>query len=93
MTEQLFALTYDYVVDIAERRAPHREAHLAYLRGLNDAGRVVTAGATGDPVTGALIICRATSAAEVEQIVADDPYRAAGLLTGHRIAPWTVVIG
>src|SRR5437764_16740 len=47
-------LIYDYVPDIVERRGPHREAHLAYARSWKEDGRIVAAGATGDPPSGAL---------------------------------------
>ena len=42
-------LLYRYVPDIAERRAPHREAHLARIRAEQEAGRVTLAGALGNP--------------------------------------------
>ncbi|MBM3697505.1 MAG: hypothetical protein FJW78_03365, partial [Actinobacteria bacterium] len=56
MPETHFLLMYDYVEDILERRAPYREAHLANLTRLKEEGRVVMAGALGDPVTGAAIV-------------------------------------
>jgi uncharacterized protein YciI len=42
-------LFYDYVEDMAERRGPHREAHLARNRAEREAGRITLAGALGDP--------------------------------------------
>lgn len=42
-------LFYDYVPDIVERRAPHREAHLAAIGAWVADGRVVMGGAIGDP--------------------------------------------
>ena len=88
--EQLFALIYDYVPDIAERREPHRAAHLGLLRSGYEAGGVRIAGATGDPVSGGLLVFTSQEAAE--QFVADDPYQAAGLVTGYRIVPWAVAV-
>jgi uncharacterized protein YciI len=41
------------VPDILEKRGPYREAHLAGARKHLDAGRLVAAGAVGDPVEGA----------------------------------------
>jgi uncharacterized protein len=42
-------LFYEYVEDILERRPPYRDAHLARIGAERDAGRVVMAGALGDP--------------------------------------------
>jgi hypothetical protein len=92
MPQALFALLYDYVPDVLERRAPYRDANLALLRGLHDAGIVVMAGATGDPVDGALLIFRSETAQAVHDFVAADPYRAAGLVASSRVVPWAVSV-
>ncbi len=75
-------LLYDYVPDVLELRAPHREAHLARLDELARAGRVVAAGAVGDPASGAAIVFRVDDPAEIDDYVAGDPYVIAGLVTG-----------
>ena len=49
-------LLYDYVPDILERRAPHREAHLARIAEWISSGRMLLAGPTGDPPAGALFV-------------------------------------
>jgi uncharacterized protein YciI len=46
-------LNYTYVPDILEKRGPYREAHLAGAKQHLAAGRLVAAGAVGDPVEGA----------------------------------------
>lgn len=84
-------LAYDYVEDVLERRAPHREAHLALVREYHADGRLVIAGAVGDPPTGALFAFR--EAADAEEFATRDPYGAAGLVTAHRVERWTVVAG
>ncbi|ADB53320.1 YciI family protein [Conexibacter woesei] len=89
MPETLHLLSYDYVADILERRAPHREAHLAAISAFHRAGRIVMAGAVGDPVAGGLFVLR--DAADAAAFMAEDPYVAAGLVTAHRVEPWTVV--
>lgn len=91
MTGPHVVLTYDYVPDILERRAPHREDHLAHIAGAIRAGGLLSAGAVGDPPTGALFVFGDVPADDVEAFAQADPYRAAGLVTGHRVAPWTVV--
>jgi uncharacterized protein YciI len=84
-------LFYDYVTDIVERRPPHREAHLARIGEEVDAGRIVMAGALGDPPTGAAIVFAGVGPDEVEAFAEQDPYVRNGLVTGRRVVPWTVV--
>jgi uncharacterized protein YciI len=86
-----FVLFYDYVPNIVERRAPHREAHLALYRRWREEGRLVMGGAIGDPPHGALIVFGVDDVAEVEEFVAADPYVSEGLVTARRIEPWAVV--
>lgn len=83
---------YAYVPDILERRGPHRPAHLARLEEWREAGLLVAAGATGDPVSGAAFVFT-VPADEAERMTADDPYVAAGLVTSVTALPWTVVVG
>jgi uncharacterized protein len=89
--ERLQLLFYDYVDDIVERRAPHREAHLAHIARWKDDGRVVMAGAIGDPPHGGVLAMRVDDPALVEEFVNDDPYKEAGLITTWRVEPWNVV--
>lgn len=86
------ALVYEYVPDVLERRGPYRDAHLALLSDLHAQGVVVMAGATGDPVSGGLIVFRGESPAAARAFVDADPYVANGIVTSHRITPWTVVV-
>ncbi|HET7752522.1 MAG TPA: YciI-like protein [Anaeromyxobacteraceae bacterium] len=88
-----FALFYDYVPDVLEKRAPHRAEHLARANAERAAGRLVLAGAFDPPTDGALFVFKAESAAEVEAFVRDDPYVKNGVVTGWRVKPWTVVVG
>jgi uncharacterized protein YciI len=88
--ERLQLLVYDYVDDILERRAPHREAHLALIERWKNDGRIVIAGAIGDPPHGGLLAIRG-DATVAEEFVNDDPYNKAGLLKAWRVEPWTVV--
>jgi uncharacterized protein YciI len=82
-------LVYDYVPDVLERRAPHREGHLALIRAYRADGRMAIGGALGDPPHSALFAFR--DPADAEAFVAEDPYVAAGLVTGRRVEPWTVI--
>lgn len=89
MSELLQLLHYEYVPDMAERRAPHREAHLELIRGFQADGRLVVAGAVGVPPRTGLLAFR--ELADAEAFVAADPYGAAGLVVSSRIEPWAVV--
>jgi hypothetical protein len=84
-------LFYDYVDDILERRGPYREAHLAAIRAGREAGRVVMAGAVGDPPHGAVIVFGDVEPEEIETFARSDPYVEAGLVAAWRVEPWNVV--
>ena len=86
-------LTYDYVDDIATRRAPFREAHLGLVQDLHDRGALLMAGAVGEPIEGALIVFTAQDRAVAEEFVAQDPYVREGLVTAWQVRPWNVVVG
>lgn len=94
MTEprHLQLLTYTYVDGISELRAQHRAAHLAHIAAWHADGRLVIAGAAGDPPTTGLLAFD-TSAEDVEAFGAADPYTVAGLVKSRTIQPWTVVAG
>ena len=89
MSELLHLLVYDYVEDMTERRAPHREAHLELIRRYQADGRLAIAGALGVPPRGGLLAFR--DPADAEAFAAEDPYGAAGLVTSSRVEPWAVV--
>jgi uncharacterized protein YciI len=91
MAETLLALFYEYVPDILERRAPHRDAHLAHATAAAERGELVIAGALGDPPHGAMFAFRVEGPEAIEEFVAADPYVRAELVTAHRVEPWTVV--
>jgi uncharacterized protein YciI len=84
-------LLYEYVADMAQRRGAHRGPHLERIRAEQEAGRVIMAGALGDPPTGGAIVFADTPEAEIEAFVAADPYQQAGLITSWRVQPWNLV--
>jgi uncharacterized protein YciI len=85
-------LFYDYVENVVERRGPYREEHLARVREWKDDGRLVMAGALGEPPNGGLFVFLVDDAAQVDEFVAGDPYVSGGIVTEHRVVPWTVVV-
>jgi uncharacterized protein YciI len=88
-----FALFYDYVPDVLEKRTPYRADHLAGAKEAHGAGKLLYAGAFDPPSDGALFVFKAESAAEVEEFVRRDPYVKNGVVTRWRVKPWSVVIG
>jgi uncharacterized protein len=89
MPERLHILFYEYVPDVVERRAPHREGHLALIRRWYDEGRIVLAGGLGDPPHAGLIVLRTEDPqAAAEEFVSEDPYQPAGLVTSWRVEPF-----
>mmetsp|Transcript_20792 Transcript_20792/g.30777 ORF Transcript_20792/g.30777 Transcript_20792/m.30777 type:complete len:130 (+) Transcript_20792:158-547(+) len=89
-----YLLKYDYIPDVLEKRGPHREEHLGLAQKLVDEGRCLSGGPTG-PVgmevpTGALFIFTDQEAAQ--QFVKEDPYVSGGIVTGHVIQEYNVVL-
>jgi uncharacterized protein YciI len=85
-------LTYDYVPDILDRRGPHRAAHIEHARAAQQRGHLVNVGAVGDPPTGAVFVFADVGVETVSAYADDDAYVRAGLVTGRRVEPWTVVV-
>ena len=90
MPERLQLMRYEYVEDMAERRAPHREAHLALIQRYHAEGRIAIAGAAGEPPSTGLIAFR--DEADARAFREEDPYVEAGLVTRWTVEPWTVVV-
>ena len=87
-----YLLLYDYVTeDVLERRAPHREAHLGLVREWMADGRILMAGAIGDPPSGAAIVFDVEDPSEAERFARLDPYVVNGLVTAWRVEPWSLV--
>ncbi|HTU97194.1 MAG TPA: YciI family protein [Solirubrobacteraceae bacterium] len=92
MTDQdTYLLLYTYVEDMAERRGPFREAHLAGIRAERDAGHVTMAGALGSPPSGGAIVWTGVSPEDIERFADADPYVVNGLVTSRRIERWNLV--
>jgi len=88
-----FVLFYDYVENVIERRAPHREAHLSQVQEYVERGELVLGGAFANPADGAAIVFKVEEPAKIEAFVKRDPYVLNGLVTAWRIREWTVVVG
>lgn len=84
-------LLYVYAEDVAERRGPYRDEHLRRIQVEKDAGRILLAGAIGDPINGGAMAWRGARPEQIEAFVQDDPYLEAGLIRSYRIEPWNLV--
>ena len=88
-----YLLFYETVENYVERRAPHRDEHLAYANAAHDRGELVIAGALDEPADGAVLVFKGDSPDVAKDFAKDDPYVKAGLITEWKVRPWTVVIG
>ena len=88
-----YALFYDLVDDMANRRVPYREAHLGLAREAHARGELLLAGALADPPDRALLVFQAKDAAVAESFARQDPYVVNGLVKRWEVRPWTVVVG
>ena len=88
-----FLLLYDLVENYPEARMPYRPQHLKIAQAEHGAGRLLLAGAYGDPPHGAAFIFRTENREGVEAFARRDPYVENGVVTRWRIEPWNVVIG
>ena len=90
-----YVLQYDYIEDVLDKRAPFREGHLALAQEMIQQGTCLSGGpysptVDGAPPTGAYFFFTEQQAAE--RFVREDPYVAGGIVTGHSIVEWNVVV-
>lgn len=88
-----FAVFTHFVEGAADKRAPHREAHLAHLRELHERGMLLLGGALMNPMDAGLLIFRAESKEDIEKVLADDSYAKNGIWQRIEIRDWNVVVG
>ena len=74
-----------------ERRLEVRPAHREYLRSLHEQGKLLTAGPWADD-TGALLIYQAADEAELDRIIADDPYTPENVVEIAMRREWTPIV-
>ena len=88
-----FLLFYETVENYVEKRAPFREAHLAYAKAAHDRGELYLGGALSEPADGAVLVFRSDNVTAAENFAKNDPYVLNGLISKWTVRPWTVVIG
>ena len=88
-----FLLMYDVAPDYLERRAAHRDAHLALAWAAHARGELVLGGALADPADGAVLLFRGESPDVARRFAESDPYVANGLVARWRVRRWVTVVG
>lgn len=91
----IFAVHYSYSDDTAARDE-HRPAHRDFLGRLAQEGVVLLSGpyaAVDQAPDAALIICSAASAAELVELLREDPFQQQGLVEQVAVREWTPVLG
>ncbi len=87
-----WALTYEFVPDFMEKRAPLRAAHLELLNQSEARGELALAGVLkGEPRS--LLIFKAENAAVVEAFARADSYVTGGIVTNWRVFEYVTVAG
>lgn len=86
----LFAVTITFTDD-EERRLRVRPTHREYLRKLLQEGKLHESGPFTDDL-GALLIYDAVDLAEVQELLANDPYAPNGIVQTATIKEWNRVI-
>ncbi|HEX6356764.1 YciI family protein [Actinophytocola sp.] len=79
-------------VDDHDRLADSRPRHRAYLQELVDQGKVGAAGPWVDDSAG-FAIYQVADRAELDQLLADDPYTVDGVAASRLINEWKLVLG
>lgn len=90
----LFAVTYRYAPNSDAGRDELRPKHMDFLQNLFDTERLIVSGptdATG-PHPGALLIISGESAADVDGLMAEDPFAVAGYVE-RTVTPWDPKFG
>ncbi len=88
-----FLLFYDYEADYAQRRAPHRPAHLELARASAARDELQLGGAVGGEPPIGLLLFKGESPAVAEAFARADPYVTQGVVKAWRVREWITVVG
>eukprot|EP00640_Fibrocapsa_japonica_P005291 CAMPEP_0113939924 /NCGR_PEP_ID=MMETSP1339-20121228/6144_1 /TAXON_ID=94617 /ORGANISM="Fibrocapsa japonica" /LENGTH=101 /DNA_ID=CAMNT_0000943569 /DNA_START=225 /DNA_END=530 /DNA_ORIENTATION=- /assembly_acc=CAM_ASM_000762 len=89
--KKLFALSYKYVEDMEEKRAPVRAAHLDLIQKAAQEGKCKLGGAFINPVDSGFLLFETEE--QAREFVAADPYNEAGLITEWSVREYVAVCG
>jgi uncharacterized protein len=91
MADNTWILMYEYVDGMAEKRTPHRPAHLERIIDEREAGHLLIAGAYGETPRGGVFGFKDVDRDHVEAFADGDPYVLNGLVVKRTVAPWNLV--
>lgn len=90
----LYVIEYEYDHTLDSLIQNFRPAHRQFLRDLHSKGRLIASGFLRDGQSNdALLMLTASSAARVEELLADDPFEVNGFIASKRIREWVPTIG
>lgn len=88
----VFAVEYVYGAESAADRDEHRPTHREWLNELVGQGKLLASGPFVDNA-GALLLFVAGSEAELNDLLKQDPFAAAGVISAVKTTQWNPVIG
>lgn len=88
----VFAVEYVYDAESSEVRDAARPAHREWTAGLAREGTLLASGPYADGA-GALLIFKATDEQALNEVLKQDPFAAAGAISGNRTTAWAPVSG
>ncbi|WP_323961241.1 hypothetical protein GC088_05590 [Arthrobacter sp. JZ12] len=88
----VFAVEYVYGAESAAERDVHRPAHREWLNSLVGQGKVLASGPFVDNA-GALLLFVAGSESELSDLLKQDPFATAGVISAVKTTQWNPVIG
>ncbi|MCU1530961.1 MAG: hypothetical protein JWO49_532 [Arthrobacter sp.] len=88
----VFAVEYVYDAESAEARDASRPAHREWTARLAQEGAILASGPYGDGA-GALLIFQAADETALNGILKQDPFAAAGAISGTRTTVWAPLTG
>ena len=88
----VFAVEYVYDAESSEARAASRPSHREWTAGLAQDGVLLASGPYGDGA-GALLIFKAADESALNDILKQDPFASAGVISGTRTTEWVPVTG
>lgn len=86
-----YLLTYNYVPDMINKRAPHREAHIAYAKAFESKG-LLLGGALQNPVDSGVLLFDSDENS-VKVYAENDPYFKNNLITSYSIREIMLAFG
>ncbi|MFZ4121953.1 MAG: YciI-like protein [Caulobacterales bacterium] len=88
-----FLLIYEADSDSAEKRAPHRAAHLELAKAAAARGELLVAGALVDPIDSSVFLFHGEGPQAAVSFAESDPYVTQGVVRSWRVREWATVVG